>query len=188
MAEAQYGAAAFQATNAIGSGYVQADALNAQADYVKKINELNDKTIDYQVGATEQQAADAAAKGDQAVIARAQKTRLMQGSQRAAMAANGSISQDVLNETANIGAADEAALKVNAYREAFGFKSRANAMRGQKVQNELETRTKANALNYAARSSIITGWIDGINVGANAAGKSGAGGSKPKVDATGGGT
>lgn len=165
------GGHSFNAVNAVGSGYVQAQAQRDQADYEKKMAELNNKTLDYEASAFNEQADDALKRGSQAANRRAQKARLQIGAQRAAMAAGGGgISQDVVNETDAIAAADEASIKVNSYREAFGLQNKAIQVRGAQAANTFQAKTKANALEYAARSSMITGWNEGIGHGFKAFG------------------
>lgn len=178
MAEAQLAAQSFKAVNAVGMGYVKADAYRAEADYHKKIADLNNKTLEYQVGSEEDRATDAASRGEKAALRRDQKTRLQTGSQRAAMAAAGGdpafgSNADTISETEAIGAADVAAIKTNAWREAFGFRTRANQLRGEQAAGYLASRTKANALDFAARSSIITGWTRAVEGGLEAAAQKG---------------
>jgi hypothetical protein len=162
----------YQGISGIGEGYVKADAYRAQADYENKIAELNNKSLDYQISQNEDQAADAISRGEKAALRRDQKTRLLQGAQRAAMAAGGgSIDSEALGYTETIGEADKVAIKANSWREAFGYTSKANQLRGEQNQNNFDARTKANALNYAARSSIITGYSSAAGSGFKAAGE-----------------
>lgn len=183
MAEAQGSGAAFQGVSQVGGGYVQAAALRAQADYQQKVMELNNKTLDYQAGVTDQQAADAEKRGGQAVGARAQKERLDVGAKRAAITAAGGdtsseMAANAVGEVETVSADDQASISTSAWREAFGFKSQGIAIRGQQEVNKFQARVQGNALQNAARSSIITGWNEGIATGLEAAG--GGGNSKKK--------
>lgn len=174
MAAAQGAGSAFQATNSVGSGYVQAKSMRDQADYKTKVNELNNKTLDYQAGQAEEQATDAEMRGKQAANAQAQKERLQVGAIKAAVAGDGGdvtsdATQNSIIQAETISASDQAALKVNAWREAYGFKTQANSIRAQQVNNNLETKTAVNSLNYGAKTSIIKGWTDAAAQGANSA-------------------
>ena len=156
----------YQGLSGIGEGYIKADAYRAQKDYESKIAELNNSALDYSIEAAEDQAADAVKRGGTAALKRDQKTRLQQGAQRAGMAAGGGeIDTETVDHTGTIGAADTAAIKTNAWREAFGFTSKANQIRGAQNQNTFDARTKGNALEYAARSSMITGYTSAIGMG-----------------------
>jgi hypothetical protein len=177
MAEAQGGAAAFQAGNSVGMGFVQAAALRSQADYQKKVAELNNKTLQLQVDYAEEQSADAVKRGGQAANKRGQKERLDIGARRAAIAAAGGdpSSAAALTEIGDmeaVSAADQVNIQANAFREAFGYKSQGLAVQGEQLKNTFQARTGANALEYAAKSSMITGITDGIAGGASAYGKS----------------
>lgn len=177
-----YSGLAFQAATSIGGGYVQANSLRDQADYEQKVSELNQKTLDYQATQADRAALDVEARGKQAANKVAQQTRLKSGEQRAAAAAAGvsgsELEANVLEETAEIGAANEATLKINSYREAFGMKSQANAYRGAKVAEELQTRTRRAAYQHQARSSIITGYTTALTSGAKAYGNYSGGGKQ----------
>lgn len=167
---------AFQAVNAFGGAAVESKSMRAQADYQKKISELNNKAMDYEISQTEEQARDAEARGMQSANKRAQKTRLQVGAQRASAAASGidpefGSASDSITETETIGEADVAAIKTNAWREAFGFTSKANEMRGAQNAANLQTRTSVNALNYGAKATMITGATDAATYGAKAYGQ-----------------
>jgi len=172
MAESTKGASeSFQAVNALGSGYVQSAALRAQADYEKKLGALNNKTLEAQIKDTEARGREAEQKGLGVASKREQGIRKSIGSQRAILAAQGVDpgSAEVIAQTEAIGAADILAAKSNAFAEAFGYKSKANALRGAQVSNTLDATSKANALRYASRSSMITGWTEFTKHGFEAA-------------------
>lgn len=167
----------YQGLSGIGQGYIQADAYRAQADYEKKIAELNNTALDYSIELTEDQARDAEKRGETAALKRDQKTRLQLSSQRAGMAAGGGgIDTEALGRTETVGAADVNAIKTNAWREAFGYTTKANQIRGAQNQNTFDARTKANALEYAARSSMITGYTSAVGMGFKGAAASSGGG------------
>lgn len=167
---------AFQASMAIGSGYVQARALRDQADYEKKVAELNNKAIDYQKETTRAQAADAEMRGKQAAAKSEQGTRLQVGEARAAMAAQGVLpgeaqALEATNQIQTLGAAEKQAIEVNTWREAFGYRSQVSALSGAQLENTLQARTRENALRASARSSMITGYTTAVATGLNAAAK-----------------
>lgn len=176
MSDMQGGGAAFQGTMAVGNGYVQAAALRNQADYEKKIAELNNKTLDYQAGMADEASTDALKRGNTAANARSEMERQQAGTVRAqaaaaggAGAAGGDAAATALEQVGDVSATDQAAIKTNAYREAFGFQSNALALRGQEQANTIQARMKANQLDYMARSSMITGWTKAIGYGFSAA-------------------
>ena len=165
-----YASTAFKVTSSISNGYIQADAMRDEADYHKKVAELNNKTIDSQIKSAEEQGNDAIVRGNTAANKRAQAERLAVGAERASIAgaggdAMGASAEDSVAGIEAVSAAEQASLKTNAWREAFGFRSQANAMRGQQTNNTLNARSKANALEYGAKSSIITGWSKGVGEG-----------------------
>lgn len=162
----------FQAGNSVGSGYVQAQAMRDQADYEKKLNEINNKTLDAQIEAKNAQAADAEKRGNQAANKRVQEERLQVGEQRAAIAAGGGdltgeMATNVVGQTETVSAADQQAIHVNSFREAFGYKSQGLAIKGEQNNNNLQTTSRVNALNYGAKTSIINGWTNAVGYGAS---------------------
>lgn len=186
MADMQGAGAAFQATNAVGGGYIQAAALRNQADYTTKLAELDNKTLDYQSGAASAAAEDAVKRGNTAANKLDTTSRLQIGAERAAASAEGATGsaaeQNAVGTTESMTAATQAAIKTNAFREAFGLQSQAIALKGQEDVNTFQARTKANSLNYMARSSMITGWTKGIGYGFQAAGEAKKGASPDLAD------
>lgn len=182
------GAAAFamQATTEAGGGYVKADAMRNQADYEKKLAELNNEVLDYESDRAIDQGKDAELRGMQAAARRHQKTRLSVGAAKAQAAVTGADSSADVDSALVTGAADEAAIKANAWREQFGFTTRANQIKGQMNSNTLQARSTANALEYGARSSIITGWTAGMGKAAEGYGKYSGGSSGATGGKTGG--
>lgn len=176
MAAAQGAGSAFQAVNSVGGGYVHAQSLRDQASYQSSVTDLNNKTLEYQAGQADEQATDAVKRGNTAVNTIEQKNRLQTGAERASAAAQGGLSsvgsEAVANANSNTesaNAAEQATVKINAWREAYGYQSQGNALRGQEDANTLQSRTSSNALEYSARSSMITGWNEGIYGGLRAA-------------------
>lgn len=168
--------AAFSGASNLGSAYVQSKALKNQGQYQKRIADLNAQNAEFQARGAEEQALDAEKRGMQSAARKAQETRALQGKQRAAIAADGGDpnspeNQDILNETASIGAADEAAIKTNAWREAMGFTTQANALRGEAVNATLRGETMNYAAQNQARSTMITGATEATSKGIDAYGE-----------------
>lgn len=125
---------------------VISDRKNAKA--ARKLGEAN-------AGVAEQQAADALARGDEAVAAVGSHARGLKGAQRASFAAQGievdsGSAADVIANDEALSELDKLTLKRNAQREAHGYKLQANAYRkGGQLQ----------AANYNAqiRGTLLSG-------------------------------
>lgn len=174
MAAAQGAGAAYGATTSIVGGYTQAKALRDQADIQSQVAQLNNKTLDYQSKISGEQSDDAIKRGGQAANMKAQQARLAEGAARVGVAAqggdvNGAVAANITGNIESMSAADQAAIKVNAFREAFGYKSQSIAQKGQEDVNTYQAKSSANALNFMAKSSMITGWNNGIAGGLRAA-------------------
>ncbi len=181
MAAAQGAGSAGQAVSSVGNGYVQAAALRSQAGYQTSVTALNNKTLEFQAGQVDAQAADVTARGMQAATAQVQKARLQEGASKAAAAGQGGLGSvgseavdNAVAQTESVSAADAAAIKTNAWRAAYGLQTQAISIRGQEAADTLKAVSSSNALENAARSSMITGWSSGLNSGM----KSGIGFSK----------
>lgn len=166
----------FSGTQAIGNGYIQASALRNQADAEKKIAEINNQKLGFEAGMADEAASDAVKRGNTAANARSEQERQQAGMVRAQAAATGGTGAagseaagNALEQVGDLSATDQAAIKTNAYREAFGMKSTAIALRGQAQANTIQAQMKANQDEYMARSSMITGWTKGIGDGFSAA-------------------
>ena len=102
----------------------------------------------------ELEAADSIARGEKEAAALRTKTRMLVGSQRAAAAAGGvDVNRgdiaDIQTETEKLGAIDEATIKSNAYREAFGHKVEAQNYGSQGAYTGIAART-------GVRNTILT--------------------------------
>lgn len=165
----------FSSVSTAGNAYVQSKAQRAQADYQKKVANLN---ADY----ASVQAGDVVKQGELAAAQKQQNTRLQLGDQRAAAAASGADVnsegiQDNLQRSEVVSAADEAAIKSNAWRQAFGIQAQAIIMRDQGQMNY-------NAGNFAARSTMITGGIQSVGYGVQAYGASNESATRAKPTTT----
>jgi seryl-tRNA synthetase len=166
---------ASQATSSIGNAYNASKAQKAQGEYQRRVSEMNAQKTEFQAQGAEEQAIDAEKRGAAAVNKRAQEIRLKQGEQKAAMAAGGGdlnseAANNIAAETSAIGEADMQAIKVNAWREAFGFKSQALAMRGEAINERISGETAARVAKYTARSTMISGITEAGQSGAKAYG------------------
>ncbi len=110
------GAAAWQ-------GYAAHEAGQAQQSIAKSNAKLLDRS-----------AADALRRGDEEAIASRRRTKLLVGEQRAAAAAQGldvntGVVADLQEQARAFGEEDEATIRRNAWREAWGIRTQARNMR-----------------------------------------------------------
>lgn len=118
-----------------------ADALDSQRDFSSRLAALN--------------ARDAVALGETAAHRHRAATRQLIGSQRAALAANGvsldtGSALDVQTDSARMGALDEATIRNNAAREAWGISA-------QSTMDRLASDNRAAALRYSSVDTLLTG-------------------------------
>jgi len=107
----------------MGSAFSQAQALRTRGDIAKKVSDQNAKMAEFQ-------AEDAIARGEKTASRSDAATQKLIGAQRAALAAQGIFVDsgsglDAQVEAGRIGAEDAATIRINAFREALGFKSQA---------------------------------------------------------------
>jgi hypothetical protein len=103
--------------------YAQREAGEAQEAIAKRNAKLLERSAD-----------DALARGNEEVIAHRRRTRMLVGSQRATAAAQGldvnsGVSLDLQDQATMHGAADEATIRRNAWREAYGIRTQAGNQR-----------------------------------------------------------
>jgi hypothetical protein len=149
-------------TSAITGAYTQAEATKMQAKYAQQQGEANARMM-------ELEAQDAIDRGDKESQTMRKKANLLQGKQRASMAAQGisldsGSAQDILQETGEMGVEDAMTIKNNAYREAWGLRSQASNARS-------EGRMTRMGAKYEARSTLLTGGLQAAAYGAEAYGK-----------------
>lgn len=152
------GAIALAGSSLIG-GFQQAGAARAQARASKAQGEIAARQAEIQ-------AEDALKRGEESARQAKQQTKQLIGKQRAAQAAQGidvgsGTALDIQAETAEFGAIDESRIRLNAYREAWGFKTEANTSR-------TAGRLGALSAKQEARSSLLTGGLGAIGYGASA--------------------
>lgn len=137
-----------QGLSTIGSTYAAASANRAESDYKKSQYAIQQQMAEIQ-------AKDAEARGQRSVESLRRQTKKLIGSQRTALAAQGiniesGSALDVQLDTAQLSAMDELAIKSNAYREAFGYRSQA-------LQAGNAAAFTGMAANFQERSTILTG-------------------------------
>lgn len=151
---------AMGAVSSASGAYAQSQAAKTQGDLSRTIYEANATLAN-------EAAAEAIARGDrQANQVKIGAKRLI-GAQRAQLAASGvdvnsGSALDVQADTAGMGAMDALTAKNNAWREAWGYKAQAldSASRG---------RFASLAADASSRSTILTGGLDALRYGTQAA-------------------
>lgn len=123
-------------------------AQHAQGQYQEAVQNRNAQAAEYS-------AEDAAKRGGFAAEQQANRVNQIEGSQRAAVGASGVQSDtgtvgNVLSQTAGYGALDEAQIRSNALREAWGYREQA---KGYQAQGQID----AAAGDNAATGSILNG-------------------------------
>lgn len=113
----------------IGNTYARTQAIRAEANFQRSQLEMNRKIA-------EMQANDALRRGAKEKRDVETQTRQLIGAQRAAMAAQGievdtGSALDIQKDTATLGRMDALTVRMNAYREAWGYKFNAMQMTAQ---------------------------------------------------------
>jgi hypothetical protein len=149
-------ATALMATAALSGAYAQAEATKAQA----KFNEQQARSAE---AMAKLQAEDAIERGESEATAVRKKGKMIQGSQRAMMAAAGldlssGTAQDLQTETYLSSAEDALRVKNNAYREAWGYKA-------EGANKVASARMESRAAKYSARSTLLTGGMQAAAYG-----------------------
>lgn len=109
-----------QGVTSIGGAYSQAQALNAQGDYQRRVGEMNSSLARIKADDAMSRGYDAAKRNDLS-------TRRLIGTQRAGYASQGidvntGSAAEVQSDTATLGALDSLTIKNNAWKEAWGYK------------------------------------------------------------------
>lgn len=137
-----------QAVSQMGNAYVQSRASQQQGRMEKQAAKLN-------VQLDEMRSADAIKRGQFLEAAQRRKTRGLVGSQRASMAAQGidlsfGSGRDITQEAMALGEMDAQTTRMNAYKEAFGYKVSASEAR-------LRGKLASIAGKGQAKSILLTG-------------------------------
>lgn len=125
------------------AGQRQAGAIEAQSSFEKQLADLN--------------AADVIARGNQSAQRMGLRVRQTIGAQRAGLAANGvaldsGSALDAQTDEARFGAMDEATIRNNAAREAFGITS-------ESTMSQLSAKNRAAAARQSSIDTLITGAV-----------------------------
>jgi len=163
-------ASATQSVSSVAQGYTQSSAIKAKGEYEASIYDSNARLAELQAG-------DTIRKGEKDALKVRRQTRRMIGSQRAAMAAQGidigeGSAIDVIQDTAELGAEDEMAIKNNAWRAAWGMRTEANEYRSRGRFARMGSRREANM-------TLLTGGMRAAAYGLEAYGHY-QGGKEPK--------
>ena len=135
---------------AVYAAYIAMSAISAtqQAKTTKAVNKQQSAIAEFNADASDRLAEDAIARGDLAAGHVERQSRALQGKQKAALGARGvnldvGTPLDILVGTTIVGEVDQATVKENAKREAFGFTTQ--------------------GLNYRSKSSVHKGVADATN-------------------------
>lgn len=144
------------AASSLISSNSNASGATEQASY-------QDSKFQTNAGIADAQSADAIARGDRNALAQDRKVKLLIGTQRAKLGAQGAdlssgSALDVTSDTAGLGAEDVLQIKNNAFREAWGYSTQAQDYRAQ------ASLVKTGGQNVA-RNSILTGIVDAVGTG-----------------------
>lgn len=137
----------------------QAEALRMQGDYQRSIAEQNARSLDLN-------AADAIDRGKTAASEIRKKAKALIGSQRAGFAGQGvdvnsGTAISVQDEAYTMGESDALTIANNAWREAWGYKTKARDTRGQgrlaQMTSRVQGRNTMLTGGLQAASSVLTG-------------------------------
>lgn len=140
----------------VGAGVVQAQAADRAGRYNQRVAENN-------AVLSEQKARDATIRGERAADEQRLKTRMLIGQQRASLAANGvtldsGTSLDILGDTAMMGAVDEETVRLNAAREAWGYRAEASNYRAQGALDRYNGKAQKFGTLLGTAANVAGGW------------------------------
>jgi hypothetical protein len=132
-----------------------ANAAIAQGNYEQGVNNLN-------AGYADQEATDAIARGREAELRAGTQTRVLGGTQRAALAASGvdpnvGSAAEIQAENSQLGALDALTIKNNAAREAYGYQVQAQGYRAGGAMAAAAGQNAAQGYRNQAASTLLTG-------------------------------
>ncbi len=138
-----------------GIAQTQAQVENQRAE-----RDLKESALRSEQRMQERRAKDAIERGRTAELRERQRTRKLIGAQRAAGAAQGIQIEEgsfaeLLSETATLGAADAATIRVNASREALGFRLGAARLESQRRLERLVGKRRE-------RTTLVTGGLRAV--------------------------
>lgn len=151
-----------QGASSLGQGYAQMGAKVAQGDFEQRMAEMNARRADFL-------AEDAIKRGERDAAKVKKRGQQVIGAQRAAMAAQGIEVNDgsalaIQEDTAAMAAEDAVTVKNNAWREAWGFRVKAEDTRGAGRMARMSARREG-------RMSFLTGGMQAAGHFLNAAGQ-----------------
>lgn len=158
------------------TGYMAADAQKAQGEYNAQVAE-NNATL------SRQRADDANAMGTRDMERQAWRTRAIMGQQRAAIAASGldptmGTPAEILGESALFGEIDQQNIRLNAARQAWGFRADASNFDNDAMLSRWSGRTQS-------RMTILGSLGQAASMGAGAWGGGGSAASGSKFTKSG---
>jgi hypothetical protein len=150
------GATAAVSASSMISAYGQSEALKTQGQYQERMADLNAKSMEWQ-------ADQVIEKGNEDASAYRRKMRQLEGKQKVAMAAGGldttsGSAAELLAETQTISVLDQATIKNNAYRAAWGLKSEASNLRGAGEFARVSSESQS-------RQTLVTGGLNAVSGG-----------------------
>lgn len=139
-----------------------ARGVERAGEYEAELAEINAKLA-------EEQERDVLARGEEAASRHRLDVKRLAGAQRVALAAQGialddGSAADILGDTAYFGALDEATIRNNARREAFGFKVQAMNYRTGGQFASLTASTQAASLRNQSYSTLLGGAANMVNI------------------------
>lgn len=152
---------AIAAMSSIGGAITQAQAAKTQGEFSRQQAERNARLA-------EQQAEQAEQQGEKEANIHRQKVRALVGSQRAAQAAQGidvgsGSALELQEQTTAFGEQDATQIRLNAYRQAFGFREQG---RQERAQGQFDYAASRNE----ARNTLLTGGLQAAGQGLQAYG------------------
>ena len=142
------GAMGMQLIGSVGSIYTQIVAQKMETDYKRHMLQINKEMAEFAIE-------DVMKRSEKTIKQTREKTRLLIGSHRAAMAAQGidigtGSAVDVQADTAALAAGDILTIRNNAYREAFGLRMQAYGYGAQSSMLGIQSQ-------FAQQATIATG-------------------------------
>lgn len=146
---------AAQTASGFASQRRAAKSARAQGNYEAGIYSQN-------ADIAEQQAADAIARGRETELRQRAGSKVLVGSQRSALAANGvdanvGSAAEITGETQHLSALDELTIRNNAAREAWGYRVNAQQERQQGIMARMAGQNAAAGYNNQSWSTLLTG-------------------------------
>lgn len=143
-------------TNLLQAG-VGAVGTAAEIDAIKAQQEIEERSLRRQERQLLRQAEDVRRRGQTEALRKAQETRQLIGAQRAALAGQGILvgtgtAAELQTQAATIGAADQATIQINAFRQAQGFQIAASELQLQRELVGIAGRAQR-------RQTLVTGGL-----------------------------